>query len=294
MKKRIWQPFAVTFLAASFLTGCPEKPKPPFPIPPPSLPRDDAPFKDVTFIKGPDGREMALIPSGRYPRGSRDRGGPDERPVEKVMVNAFYIDLYELTYEDYQRFMKEKNYKRPDVMVFFDDVKLLEGPKKPVVGVNWMDASNYCRWAGKRLPTEAEWEKAAHGVVSMDWPWGPEFLKWYANVNGDEDGYRFTAPVGSFEKGRSPYGLYDMAGNVSEWVSDWYDANYYREGPITLPTGPDLPDSSDMKVYRGGSWNDRPPDSRSAKRLYALPHRRDATVGFRCAMDAPVGEYGLL
>jgi len=98
--------------------------------------------------------------------------------------------------------------------------------------------------------------------------------------------FSHSASVGSFEKGRSPYGLYDMAGNVSEWVYDWYDGNYYREGPITLPTGPDGPIATDMKVYRGGSWNDRIPDSRAAKRYYSLPHRRDATVGIRCAVDA--------
>ncbi len=279
--------FSILLLALGLLSACPQKPQPPFPVPPEPLPRDDTAYKDVTLITGQDGREMALIPGGRYPRGSSNLGGPDERPVQQVMVEAFYMDLYEVTQEEYLKYIEVKNYKRPDVMVFFNDVKLLEGLRQPVVGVNYMDAANYCLWAGKRLPTEAEWEKAAHGVVSMEWPWGHEFIEGYANVDGDEDGYRFTAPVGSFEKGRSPYGLYDMAGNVSEWVYDWYDANYYREGPITLPRGPDGPVATDMKVYRGGSWNDRAPDTRTAKRYYALPHRRDATVGIRCAMDAP-------
>jgi formylglycine-generating enzyme required for sulfatase activity len=248
------------------------------------MPRDDSPFKSVTFIKGKEGREMALIPEGPFPRGSRVLGGPDERPVNDVILAAFYMDLYEVTTEEYMRFISETNHKPPEIMVFFDDIAKLTGPRQPVVGVDWKDAMAYCKWAGKRLPTEAEWEKAAHGTSSMDWPWGPEFIKWYANVNGDDDGYRYTAPVGSFEQGRSPYGLYDMAGNASEWVSDWYGPTYYKDGFITRPTGPDF---GDLRVHRGGSWNDHMADSRSSKRYAVFPYRRDATVGFRCALDAP-------
>ena len=227
---------------------------------------------------------MAFVPEGRFPRGSRQLGGPDERPVQNVMVGPFYMDLYEVTHEEYERYLQATGHKRPNVMVFFEDLALLEGARQPVVGIDWRDANAYCGWAGKRLPTEAEWEKAAHGTVSMDWPWGTEFVKWYANVDGDEDGYRYTAPVGSFEKGRSPYGLYDMVGNVSEWVYDRYSATYYRDGFLTLPKGPD---TGSVRIHRGGSWNDHSTESRTTRRFAVAHYRRDATVGFRCAMDAP-------
>jgi len=271
------------FLIIIFLQGCSKKPQEPLPTPPESLPRDDTYFKHIKFLKGLDGREMAFVPEGPFPRGSKKIGGPDERPVYPVTLAGFYIDLFEVTNEEYLRFVNEKGYKLPDVMVFYEDLSLLSEPKQPVVGIEWRDAKAYCRWAAKRLPTEAEWEKAAHGTISMDWPWGMNFLEGYANVDGDEDGYRYTAPVGSFEQGRSPYGLYDMSGNVSEWVSDWYGSNYYRDGFLTRPTGPD---TGDLRVNRGGSWNDRSPDSRASRRFAAFPYRRDATVGFRCAMDA--------
>jgi len=226
---------------------------------------------------------MALIPEGSFPRGSHRMGGSDELPVRDVTVGAFYMDLYEVSTEEYGRFTMVTGHKKPDIMVFYKDLHLLTGPTQPVVGVDWDDARAYCHWAGKRLPTEAEWEKAAHGTVEMDWPWGPMFIKWNANVDGDEDGYRYSAPIGSYEGGRSPYGLYDMAGNVSEWVSDWYGPTYYRDGFTTRPTGAD---SGDMRVHRGGSWNDPISESRSTKRFAVFPYRRDATVGFRCAMDA--------
>jgi sulfatase modifying factor 1 len=281
MRNRIYC-FRFQLIAVFCLVSCSQPPAPPMPVPDPPLPRDDAPFKNVTFIKTKDGREMAGIPPGPFPRGSKRLGGPDEQPVLNVTLGEFYMDLYEVTNEDYTRFVAATGHKKPDVMVFHQDLSLLTGPSQPVVGVDWQDANDYCRWVGKRLPTEAEWEKAAHGPVGMDWPWGFEFVKWYANVDGDEDGYRYTAPVGSFEKGRSPYGLYDMAGNVSEWVSDWYSPTYYDEGVLIRPTGPD---SGDLRVHRGGSWNDTASDSRSAKRYAVFPYRRDATVGFRCAMD---------
>ncbi len=267
------------------IPGCRGRPpEPPLPTPPPPEARDDAPFKDIKFIKGKDGREMALIPEGPFPRGSKRMGGADEQPVREVMLGAFYMDLYEVSNEEYGRFVAETGHKKPDIMVFYHDIRLLTEPKQPVVGIDWDDARAFCLRAGKRLPTEAEWEKAAHGPVEMDWPWGPSYIKWLANVDGDEDGYRYTAPVGSYESGRSPYGLYDMAGNASEWVSDRYGPTTYRDGFTTMPTGAD---SGDLRVHRGGSWNDPISESRSTKRFAVFPYRRDATVGFRCAMDAP-------
>ena len=283
------RPLAVLVLLIVALAGCPQPPAPPMPVPPAPLARDDAPFKDVRFIRGKDTREMARVPAGPFPRGSRRLGGADEQPVQTIDLAAFYIDLYEVTTADYAQFVAATHHKKPDIMVFYNDLALLQGPRQPVVGVAWDDAVDYCRWAGKRLPTEAEWEKAAHGPVEMDWPWGPEFVKWYGNVDGDDDGYRYTAPVGSFERGRSPYGVYDMAGNVSEWVADWYSPTYYKDGFVTRPKGPD---SGDQRVHRGGSWNDPVSESRSTKRFTVFPYRRDATVGIRCAMDGPDEKAG--
>lgn len=204
-------------------------------------------------------------------------------PQRGVFVDAFWIDLSEVSFGRYSTFASATNAPAPVIPVLQDDPLKLMAPEQPVVAVSWKQAVDYCRWAGKRLPTEAEWEKAARGERGLKWPWGNTYGAGLANIQGEEDQFLYTAPPGSFPRGRSPYGVYDMAGNAAEWVADWYGDTYYLGAPFESPTGPS---SGKHRVYRGGSWNDTPSDVRTAKRFTAAPHQTSAVIGFRCAKDA--------
>jgi formylglycine-generating enzyme required for sulfatase activity len=239
---------------------------------------DNRDFSVYESIVGDDGREMILVPEGVFTRGSLE-GGFDEKPVQEIYLDAFYVDKYEVTVEAYNTFRKAANYVEPSVPFFQGDHELLKTPNYPVVGVSWYDAVNFCTWAGKRLLTEAEWEKAARGTHGLIYPWGNNMLPKRANMAGTADGFKYMAPVGSFPMGRSVYGVYDMAGNVSEWVNDWYDQFYYEGAPMINPQGAE---KSKNRVFRGGSWDARKVDIRSGKRFAATPGRKDSIVGFRC------------
>ncbi|HIB55240.1 MAG TPA: hypothetical protein EYO39_10705 [Nitrospirales bacterium] len=248
---------------------------------PPPAPQQTEDYSEFQPIMGDDDRTMVLIPGGFFQMGS-DRGDPDEAPQHPVFVSRFYIDQYEVTNASYTRFLKTAGYPKPFVPVFDDDLAKLMNPEQIAVGMSWDGAAAYCLWAGKRLPTEAEWEKAARGETPRIWPWGDAFGVGNANIKGKQDGYQYTALPGQFKSGRSPYGIYDMAGNGAEWVEDWYDEKAYEAAPIQNPSGPE---NGNHRVVRGGSWAETAVNVRTAKRFAARQGRADSIIGFRCAKD---------
>ena len=244
-------------------------------------------------VQGKDGAPMVLIPAGAFTMGSNE-GLPAERPEHVVTLDAYAIDRYEVSPRLYRRFLQEAQRDAPPT---WDDEAAETVGDRPAIGVSWADASAYCTWAGKRLPTEAEWEKGARGTDGRRYPWGPmqPFVDianynrgvWVSeavtlvNVTGGVEG--MSVRHGLKEGGRSPYGLHHMAGNAAEWVGDWYDREYYAKSPDKNPTGPA---KGEKKVIRGGSWSDLPVALRSSARVSAEPDFQDRAIGFRCAMDA--------
>ena len=229
--------------------------------------------------------DMVPIPAGKFSMGFQD-GDEDERPVHTVVLDAFWIDRYEVTNGQYQAFLEALEYPPP---IYWGDSRF-KGLEQPVVGVAWVDADAYCRWAGKRLPTEAEWEKAARGTEGRIYPWGDKFdgvrLNWrgHADYARDPDpvadGYVFTAPVGSYADGVSVYGIHDLLGNVWEWCADWYDENVYEIHAAQNPKGPS---EGLTRVLRGGAWIDYQSNLRTTNRMRAFPTLKHMDIGFRCA-----------
>ena len=244
-------------------------------------------------IKGKDGAPMMLIPAGPFTMGGND-GPSSERPEHSVTLDSYFIDRYEVTLQLYGKFLQEAKHDAPST---WDDEAVMAVGDRPAVGMGWSDAAAYCAWAGKRLPTEAEWEKAARGTDGRRYPWGhmQPFVDianynrgvWVSEaitlvaVSGGVEG--MSVRHGLKEGGRSPYGLHHMAGNAAEWVADWYDREYYSKSPEKNPTGPA---NGEKRVLRGGSWADLPVALRVSARMSAEPDFQDRTIGFRCAMDA--------
>jgi formylglycine-generating enzyme required for sulfatase activity len=232
-----------------------------------------------------DGGPMVLVPAGEFAMGS-DEGEEDEKPVHRVYLDAFYMDKHEVTVGQYAKFLEATGREAPPRWGIMNESR---HQKRPVVNVNWSDADAYCRWAGKRLPTEAEWEKAARGTDRRIYPWGndrPSKSRAYYHSSffskTEWNDHAALGIVGLLEDGKSPYGIYDMAGNVWEWTNDWYDNNYYKTSPTKNPNGPDRSDGK-LKVVRGGSWVSGPVKLRSANRHDVDPTHRDLNQGFRCA-----------
>lgn len=220
-----------------------------------------------------------------------DEGENDERPVHTVYLDDFYMDKTEVTNAQFAWFLNEQGNQEEDGETWLhiedDDCLITEvggqyQPKSgyadhPVIEVTWYGAVAYCEWAGRRLPTEAEWEKAARGVEARTYPWGEEIDHSYANYGGRGDA---PVAVGSYPAGASPYGALDMAGNVYEWVLDWYYDYYYRTSPDRDPRGPD---AGDFRVLRGGSWVNGEKRVRTTARMNNAPANPLNNVGFRCA-----------
>jgi sulfatase modifying factor 1 len=234
-----------------------------------------------------NGAPMAWVRDGAFTMGSHD-ARVKASPAHRVYLNAFYIDVYEVTTTSYAQFLESIGRTQPGfVPMFWDEIRLTYDGNRPVAGVTWKAAEAYCLWAGKRLPTEAEWEKAARGTDDRSYPWGNDLptVK-LANYDKPFSGGRFSdslRAVDAYGPGMSPYGVHAMAGNVSEWVADWYDAKYYAASPDSNPQGPA---GGLQKVFRGGSFTDSASDLKATSRESYYPEEKGPFVGIRCARDA--------
>jgi formylglycine-generating enzyme required for sulfatase activity len=261
------------------------------PVPPPPTPEPTSTTAPIPTVEAtvsapveaepvaeagaPEESGMVTIPPGEFIMGSQ-KG--DESPPHAVSVDTFEIDIYEVTNAEFAQFVEATSYQT-DAEKSSDpspwQAYFTQGKENyPVVKVSWNDAQAYCEWAGKRLPAESEWEKAARGTDQLTYPWGDE---WDASkVNSKESGLRGPVTVGSFPQGASPYGVMDMAGNVWEWTSSWYtgypqttfNSNYFGET---------------FKVLRGGGWFSEQSQVRTTQRNANSPDAANDDIGFRCA-----------
>jgi serine/threonine-protein kinase len=227
---------------------------------------------------------MVYVPAGSFQMGYAG-GYPDEQPEHNVTLDAFWIDKTEITNRSYGSCVQASACKPPSRRTsngIDDYYGNAQYEDYPVIFVSWSDAQSYCTWAGQRLPTEAEWEKAARGTDGRLYPWGDtapdESLANFDNHIWD------VVAAGSYPAGASPYGALDMAGNVWEWTADWFGSDYYSQSPTQNPTGPE---TGTKRVLRGGSWNFDAPGSRTSYRFSKDPALASYDIGFRCVLPGP-------
>jgi serine/threonine-protein kinase len=285
-----------------------------------------SPTAGPTQVSAKDGMTLLYVPAGEFLMGaasSDTAAGDSEKPQHKVYLDAFWIDQTEVTNAMFKKFVDATGYQtdaeKQGTSFAFDPAanswsdtqganwQHPRGPSSnltgldnhPVVQVSWNDAKAYCDWAGRRLPTEAEWEKAARGTDQRTYPWGNQavagdrlnFADRHLNVVGADknvdDGYQFTSPVGSYPAGASPHGALDMAGNVWEWVADWHGEDYYANAPDHNPTGPGGPGAGNSRVARGISWGYAASFARVTSRGSGTPDFREDDLGLRCVLRSP-------
>ncbi len=239
------------------------------------------------------GASMVFVPAGPFLLGAENED-PDEAPVREIWLDAFYIDQFEVSNQNYKECVRAGACSEPSkfesdtLFSYYDDDAFRN---YPVIFVSWEDANAYCQWRGVRLPTEGEWEKAARGTDGWRYPWGNQFDPTRANYcggsiycpNEPDDGHKDTAPVDNFSAGASPFGVFQMAGNVNEWVADWYGEDYLS----SLSDGdenPQGPSSGTERVIRGGSFGLNAGKLRVSNRGHASPLASGAYDGFRCAV----------
>lgn len=247
-----------------------------------------APMAAVEAPGGSSAEGMVLIPAGEFQMGRAELNEDDakgmrplilrdDRPYHAVFLDSYWMDAKEATHADYAKFVKATGHTPP--RHWLQGEMPQERASHPIYNVDWYDATAYCEWQGKRLPTEAEWERAARGgLEGKDYPWGddgvePETARYNTPLG--------PGPVGDFEA--NGLGLYDMAGSVSEWCFDWFERTYYERSPAKNPRGPE---EGLYRIIRGGAWSDAPNRLTVFFRNWVRPDQKSANIGFRCVKDA--------
>lgn len=273
-----------------------ENPLPPATItvqPEPRAITEEPSAEGIGLLNPVDQAALVQIPAGEFTMGTsivkimkvcqtlglvcEENDFVDEIPAHTVYLDAYQIYRNEITNQQYRQCVESKGCDLPALTEFYNhpDFAL-----HPVVYVSWFDAEEYCAWAGGRLPTEAEWEKAARGTDERLFPWGDDLECGFANYDGCTRG--LTVEVGSYTDGASPYGVEDLAGNVTEWMADWYGENYYQNSPSKNPLGPK---TGELRVARGGSWKNPILGVRATDRMANFPEISSSGTGFRCVLD---------
>ncbi|MBI9046261.1 MAG: formylglycine-generating enzyme family protein [Anaerolineaceae bacterium] len=236
-----------------------------------------------TRISEKDGMLLVFVPFGEFEMGSND-GDQDEMPIHSVILDAFWMDQTEVTNAMYAICVQAGACDMLEIISSYSRDHYFGNPEfdtYPVIYVDWYDAQDYCKWAGRRLPTEAEWEKAARGTDGRTYPWGEGIDSTLANFDWN---FGNISEVGSYPKGASPYGVLDMGGNVWEWVFDRYDSGYYNYSSYENPQGPS---NGEQRSLRGNAWLNDAVDLRASNRAGFAPSVDGDNIGFRCALSNP-------